>query len=59
MLRQSGKLCTHAFFLFVEFFITCSAGPLNSLAAFVDKGVTKCPSPTAALLSQSLTNSEH
>ena len=28
------------------------------LTAFADKGVSKCPSPTAALLSQTLTSSD-
>lgn len=62
MLRQSGNLCTYAFFLFVEVFLSLGLLiPLTPslLTDFVDKGVTKCPSPAAALISQDLTNSEH
>lgn len=56
MLRQSGKLCTHAFLIFVDFFKTLVLlvpliPPL--LTASADKGVTECPSPTAALGTQS------
>lgn len=56
MLRQSEKLCTHAFLIFVDFFLTLVLlVPIipSLLTACADKGVTECPSPIAALRNQS------